>query len=165
MSTLKLKKRGIEVEMKLGEKASFNLKALYHPMRKRLLVLIEKKGKASISDIYTELHLAQSIASQHLAILRKAGIVNAQRDGKNIFYSVNIDRISEIESSARALVPTDKKADKGGVYLANRPKIESVTEQLQKQWLEKGKKNHLSEIIGTWPGDETFESLSKQLTK
>jgi DNA-binding transcriptional ArsR family regulator len=40
--------------------------------------------------------MAQSVASQHLAILRRAGIVITKREGKFIFYGVNNKRIAEV---------------------------------------------------------------------
>jgi DNA-binding transcriptional ArsR family regulator len=36
------------------------------------------------------------VASQHLAILRRAGIVVTDREGKFIYYSLNVNRIAEI---------------------------------------------------------------------
>ncbi|MEJ0102589.1 MAG: ArsR family transcriptional regulator [Bacteroidota bacterium] len=42
------------------------------------------------------MRLEQSVASQHLAILRKAGFVKTNRDGKFIYYSVNINRMDEV---------------------------------------------------------------------
>ena len=42
----------------------------------------------TVTDIYVKLRLEQSVASQHLAILRKAGVVQTERDGKFIFYSL-----------------------------------------------------------------------------
>ncbi|HEU4609081.1 MAG TPA: ArsR family transcriptional regulator, partial [Chitinophagaceae bacterium] len=49
-----------------------------------------------VTEIYIRLRLEQSVASQHLAILRRAGIVRTDRDGKFIYYSVNTSRISAI---------------------------------------------------------------------
>jgi DNA-binding transcriptional ArsR family regulator len=43
-----------------------------------------------------KLRLEQSVASQHLAILRRAGIVSTTRDGKFIHYSVNYARLAEV---------------------------------------------------------------------
>jgi DNA-binding transcriptional ArsR family regulator len=48
--------------------------------------------------------LEQSVASQHLAILRKSGIVNTIRDGKFIHYSVNHKRIAEINKFVNELI-------------------------------------------------------------
>lgn len=49
-------------------------------------------------------------------------------------------------------------------YFSRKPKSETVEQQLQRQIREKGG-NHLSEIVGKWPGDENFEELVKMLTK
>jgi DNA-binding transcriptional ArsR family regulator len=42
------------------------------------------------------MRLEQSVVSQHLAILRKVGVLNTKRDGKFIYYSLNEPRINEI---------------------------------------------------------------------
>ena len=53
---------------------------------------------------YVKLRLEQSVASQHLAILRKAGIVSTEREGKFIFYTINIPRIDSINGFVKNLV-------------------------------------------------------------
>jgi DNA-binding transcriptional ArsR family regulator len=93
----------IEVDLRIVKRASLSLRALYHPLRKKLLELIESKGKVTVTELYGKLKIEQSVASQHLAILRRAGVVNTQRDGKKIFYSVNGKRISEISKLADEL--------------------------------------------------------------
>ena len=70
------------------KKSAQILRAINHPLRQRLLQFIR---------IYKTLKLDQSLASQHLSILRKAGFVSTQRDGQNIFYSVNYDRLEELK--------------------------------------------------------------------
>ena len=50
----------------------------------------------TVTDIYVKLRLEQSVASQHLAILRRAGVVVTQRQGKYIYYSLNKDRLEQI---------------------------------------------------------------------
>ena len=59
--------------------------------------------KIYLTEIYVKLRLEQSVASQHLAILRKAGVVVTERDGKYIFYSLNHDRIAEISQLVEEL--------------------------------------------------------------
>ncbi len=49
-----------------------------------------------VTDIYATLRLEQSVASQHLAILRKAGFVTTEREGKKIHYRVNHDEIKRV---------------------------------------------------------------------
>ena len=51
----------------------------------------------TVTEIYVKLRLEQSVASQHLMILRKAGIVFTQREGKFIYYSINDKRVDDIE--------------------------------------------------------------------
>jgi DNA-binding transcriptional ArsR family regulator len=72
--------------------------------RQQLLKLIEEEKKITVTEIYVRLRLEQSVASQHLAILRKAGIVITQRDGKFIYYAVNFKRIEEIDTFVKQLV-------------------------------------------------------------
>ena len=52
----------------------------------------------TVTDIYIKLRLEQSVASQHLAILRRAGIVATDRQGKFIFYSLDKDRVGQIST-------------------------------------------------------------------
>ena len=86
------------------KKAALILRALNHKLRQQLVKLIEEEKKITVTEIYVRLKLEQSVASQHLAILRKAGIVNTQRDGKFIFYIINHKRIDEISAFVNELV-------------------------------------------------------------
>jgi len=77
-------------------KAKNKIRALAHPLRQSMLQTIQKNGnKMKVTDIYTKLRIEQSVASQHLGILRNESFVNAQRDGKKIWYSVNSNAIQE----------------------------------------------------------------------
>ena len=77
---------------------------LFRSLRQQLVKLIEEKKKITVTEIYVHLRLEQSVASQHLAILRKAGIVLTERDGKFIFYLINHKRIDEISRIVNELV-------------------------------------------------------------
>ena len=94
----------INVDYHALKKAALVLRALNHKLRQQLLKLIEEEKKITVTEIYVRLRLEQSVASQHLAILRKAGIVNTERDGKFIFYTVNYKRIDEISQFTKDLV-------------------------------------------------------------
>ncbi len=78
------------------KKAALVLRALNHKLRQQILKLIDENGKMTVTELYVKLRLEQSVASQHLAILRKAGFVNTERDGKFIYYSVNVNRLHEL---------------------------------------------------------------------
>jgi DNA-binding transcriptional ArsR family regulator len=94
----------INLDYNALKKAALVLRALNHKLRQQLLKLIEDEKKITVTEIYVRLRLEQSVASQHLAILRKAGIVNTERDGKFIFYTVNYKRIDEISQFVKDLV-------------------------------------------------------------
>ena len=94
----------INVDYHSLKKAALVLRALNHKLRQQLLKLIEEEKKITVTEIYVRLRLEQSVASQHLAILRKAGIVITQRDGKFIYYAVNFKRIDEINTFVKQLV-------------------------------------------------------------
>ncbi len=86
------------------KKAALVLRALNHKLRQQILTLIEAEDKITVTEIYIRLRLEQSVASQHLAILRRAGIVSTQRDGKFIYYTVNYARIDQITDVTESLV-------------------------------------------------------------
>lgn len=71
------------------------IKALAHPVRLNIIrVIHDNNGCANVGEIYSALNLEQSIASQHLRVLRQASLVNTRRDRKFIYYSLDYDRIA-----------------------------------------------------------------------
>lgn len=89
-------KFALKVDLLNVKKAALVLRALNHKLRQQILKLINEQGKITVTEIYVKLRLEQSVASQHLAILRKAGFVKTERDGKFIYYSVNKKRLEEL---------------------------------------------------------------------
>jgi DNA-binding transcriptional ArsR family regulator len=86
------------------KKAALVFRAVNHKLRQQIIRFIHQNGKITVTQIYVKLRLEQSVASQHLAILRKAGFVTTERDGKFIYYSVNQERLSEIHRVANELL-------------------------------------------------------------
>ena len=86
----------IRIDFVHMKKTLLTLRAFNHKLRQQILKLIEEQGKITVTELYLTLRLEQSVASQHLAILRKAGFVNTSRDGKFIYYSVNHNRLEEL---------------------------------------------------------------------
>jgi DNA-binding transcriptional ArsR family regulator len=72
------------------------LRALEHDIRKSIIEMLHESNKLTVTDIYIKLRIEQSVASQHLAILRKSNIVLDNRQGKNIYYTLNKERLSEV---------------------------------------------------------------------
>lgn len=77
-------------------KAVLVLRAVNHKLRQRMIDLLDEQENMTVTDIYIKLRLEQSVASQHLAILRRAGVVTTVRDGKFIYYSLDKDRLEQI---------------------------------------------------------------------
>lgn len=74
------------------------LKALAHPRRLEIVHLLRDQ-ELPVSDIHTMLDLPQANISQHLMVLRDAGVVKTRRDGKHIFYKLadnNIIKASDL---------------------------------------------------------------------
>jgi ArsR family transcriptional regulator len=64
------------------------LKALAHPRRLEIISLLRDQ-ELPVSSIHSMLDLPQANISQHLMILRDAGVVSTRRDGKQIYYSIS----------------------------------------------------------------------------
>lgn len=89
-------KDNIVLEFGKLKRAVLTLRAINHPLRKKMISMLEDKRKMTVTEIYGILKIEQSVASQHLAILRRADIVATKREGKFIFYGVNKKRIAEV---------------------------------------------------------------------
>ena len=81
------------------ERSADVLRALTHPLRLKILTFIHKHKDVNVNKIYNSLNLEQSITSQHLKILRENNIVNTDREGKFVYYSVNYNELSSIVES------------------------------------------------------------------
>ena len=79
------------------------LRAVHHELRQSIITLLKQGKELTVTDIYLNLKIEQPVASQHLAILRHAGIVLYRKSGKFIYYSVDKTRIKEIESLCKQL--------------------------------------------------------------
>lgn len=101
-----LKKGGEDIQLDYAElrKAVLVLRAINHKLRQRMIALLVENTKMTVTEIYVKLRLEQSVASQHLAILRRAGVVVTERQGKFIYYSLNSDRIEQISGLVEELV-------------------------------------------------------------
>jgi DNA-binding transcriptional ArsR family regulator len=81
-----------------AEKASDLLKSLAN--RHRLLIVCQLvEGERSVGDLAAFVDIRDSTVSQHLALLRKDGVLKARRDGQTIWYSI-------ANPTARAVIET-----------------------------------------------------------
>ena len=96
--------RSVRIDLLNTKKAAMILRAVNHKLRQQMLKLIDEQGKMTVTELYLKLRLEQSVASQHLAILRKAGIVKTVRNGKFIYYSINTERLEELNEFVNSLL-------------------------------------------------------------
>jgi len=96
----------IKLDFAATKKAAMILRAINHKLRQSIIKLLESNGKLTVTEIYVKLRLEQSVASQHLAILRKAGIVKTEREGKFIYYSLDKKRIAKITELVDEMLET-----------------------------------------------------------
>ncbi len=86
------------------------LRALCHPLRMQILQFIDENDNINVNKIYNTLKLEQSITSQHLRILRNAGIVSTKREGKFIYYHINYDKVDNVMNVVRLFLEEERKA-------------------------------------------------------
>lgn len=80
-------------------KAEF-FKTLGHPARIRVLELLAERDRA-VGELLTEIGLEASNLSQQLAVLRRAGVVVATKEGNTVVYSIASPVITELLAVAR----------------------------------------------------------------
>ncbi len=64
-------------------------KAVGHPARVRILRMLSRKEARVCSQIVGELPLAQSTVSEHLRILKEAGLIRSREEGSRVGYCIN----------------------------------------------------------------------------
>ncbi|HWK29251.1 MAG TPA: metalloregulator ArsR/SmtB family transcription factor [Solirubrobacter sp.] len=83
-------------------KADF-FRTLGHPARVRLLQCL-REGEQSVGALQAALDLDSGGTSQHLAALRKQGLVTSRREGTSVYYRVKDPRILELLELAKAIL-------------------------------------------------------------
>ncbi|MGB8193010.1 MAG: metalloregulator ArsR/SmtB family transcription factor [Chitinophagaceae bacterium] len=94
----------VKVDLLNIKKAAVILRAVNHKLRQQILRLLDENTRLTVTEVYIRLRLEQSVASQHLAILRRAGFVKTERDGKFIYYMVNTERLAVVNEFVENLV-------------------------------------------------------------
>jgi Predicted transcriptional regulators len=78
------------------EKASNMLKAIAHPVRIAILNYLEDGRKMTVTEIHEMLKLEQASTSHHLGILKDKGVLASKREGKNTYYFLKHQNLSNI---------------------------------------------------------------------
>lgn len=88
------------VDRPLADVKADLFKALAHPVRVRTLELLVVRDR-QVSDLLAELGLEASHLSQHLAVLRRAGVVTAHRTGNAVLYALALPAVADMLTAAR----------------------------------------------------------------
>ena len=86
-----------------NEELALFAKALGHPTRVRILRMLAKKEARMCSLIVDELPLAQSSVSEHLRILKAAGLVRGREDGPRVAYCIEPAALRRMKALLGAL--------------------------------------------------------------
>ena len=69
--------------------------AIAHPARRRILEFLEK-GELPVSELARDFHATPPALSQHLAVLKKAGLVEERREGRRRLYRLTPEPLREV---------------------------------------------------------------------
>lgn len=86
--------RNKDVDAAVFERQAVICKAFAHPLRLRLLSIIGN-GEQSMADIQDELGITKANLSQHVAILRSAGVIFTRREGKRVYCSMTMPEVKQ----------------------------------------------------------------------
>jgi DNA-binding transcriptional ArsR family regulator len=78
------------------EAAANMLKAIAHPMRMAILANLEDGKKMTVTELHELLEIEQSTTSHHLGILKDKGVLTSKREGKNTYYFLKHENLSNI---------------------------------------------------------------------
>lgn len=87
--------KSMEDEKKI-DKAAYVLKAVAHPLRIKIIQMLNENKELNVSAIYKDLHAEQSLISHHLINMRDKGILDIRRSGKNIYYFLVDTAIADV---------------------------------------------------------------------
>lgn len=88
-----------DVERAQAERMAAIAKALSDPVRLQLVDVLRKHaGKVCVCELVPLFDLSQPTVSHHLGVLRKAGLVDSERNGLWAFYYVKTDALKELST-------------------------------------------------------------------
>ncbi len=92
------------MDRKLFELQAELCKTLANPKRLEILEILKESPEISVNELAERLEIPKANTSQHLAVLRQAGVVATRKDGINVFYSLRSTKISEACALTRQIL-------------------------------------------------------------
>jgi ArsR family transcriptional regulator, arsenate/arsenite/antimonite-responsive transcriptional repressor len=77
------------------EQTSKSLTAMGNPIRIEIVFLVGMQGPLNVGQIADHFKISRPAVSNHLRVLREAQILNAEKMGQEVYYSLNHDFIEE----------------------------------------------------------------------
>jgi ArsR family transcriptional regulator len=74
-------------------------KALAHPIRLRIALGLSKKKECNVSLMVEKLGISQPMVSQHLNIMKNAGVITSEKKGTQVCYKIVDERIKRVLES------------------------------------------------------------------
>jgi ArsR family transcriptional regulator len=107
--------RGTGAIQATDEEMARYARALGHPVRVAILRRLIERGECVCGDIVQDLPLAQSTVSQHLKVLREAGLLRGEIDGPRVCYCADEGGIARFHALVQEYVGTSvtKNARRG----------------------------------------------------
>lgn len=93
----------IEMPTRTDERLLQMLRAVANPMRYRILQILAERGECQCGPLGEELPIAQSTLSQHLKVLREAGLIQGTVVGPAICYCRNEEQIDWLKRAIQDL--------------------------------------------------------------
>jgi len=97
------------------------LKALGNPVRFQILQILAEKQLCITGEIVEFTHLAQSTVSQHLKVLREAGLVSGEIEGPATCYCLNVNGILWLKGQITTWLPDCCKEPEAEIRLPAHP--------------------------------------------
>ena len=86
----------------LVETTARMLKCLGHPLRLRILDLLEREDELTVSEVQEALQLEQAVCSQHLNLMRDKGILARRKEGVHVYYRLGDPRSLKVLGCLRS---------------------------------------------------------------
>ncbi|MBV9164572.1 MAG: winged helix-turn-helix transcriptional regulator [Solirubrobacterales bacterium] len=83
-------------ESAAGRESDVLWAAVGDPTRRRLLDVLLALGEATATRLARELPVTRQAVAKHLAVLDRAGLVDGRRDGREMRYTMRLDRLDEV---------------------------------------------------------------------
>jgi ArsR family transcriptional regulator, arsenate/arsenite/antimonite-responsive transcriptional repressor len=110
-------------ECGMDELLAERLKALAHPARLEILRVLAARGTCVCGEVVKVMPLSQATVSQHLKVLKEAGLIRGRIDGKNSCYCLDPGVIADLRASLDDLLGTLSSA----AWTTMEPELETET--------------------------------------